>query len=232
MRALIRPWWLPGVTETYVLGSGGSFKSVCLCHPYFSYLFWLKSVRSGATFCHMHKHKWGGSPATRTFLFVQQTCKIIHVYVFVCECVCSQAFHPYPHGTSPLWQLPHNDFQPVLNSILPAFSRYLLHISTPPHQQALFTAREASLDYIVLHCMRPHSIITYWLLLCNPAREENAVTARRRVGCSGWRQSGFIISAVSPFTARSSWYELLMAECLYSGQTLGRKIDLSLDSRD
>ena len=75
------------------------------------------------------------------------------------------------------------------------------------------TAREASLGYIALGWMLPCDIMTYWLLLCNLAREENVVTVGRLVGCS---EPDLIISAVSPFTARSSRREILIVVCLYS----------------
>lgn len=54
-----------------------------------------------------------------------------------------------------------------------------------------FSNREASWDSIVLRCAQPCDIIIYWLLLCNPFREENVV---RLVGRSGWRQSDFILA--------------------------------------
>lgn len=54
-----------------------------------------------------------------------------------------------------------------------------------------FSNGEASWDSIVLRCAQPCDIIIYWLLLCNPFREENVV---RLVGRSGWRQSDFIVS--------------------------------------
>lgn len=63
------------------------------------------------------------------------------------------------------------------------------HYASPPACSLSLT--EASWDSIVLRCAQPCDIIIYWLLLCNPFREENVV---RLVGRSGWRQSDFILS--------------------------------------
>lgn len=64
--------------------------------------------------------------------------KIMSVYMRVCACACAGAafssFHP--HDRSPSKRHPQDDFLPVLKSILPTLSQYLLHIITPLVQPA------------------------------------------------------------------------------------------------